>query len=349
METIKVSVIIPIYKVEKYLQKCLDSIVNQTYQNLEIILVDDGSPDTCPQICDEYAEKDDRIKVIHKQNEGASIARNFGLDVATGEYVYFLDADDWIDADAIETLVNASGGNLDCVGFNFIKEYDDLSQIQDSTLWQEAIYEGENYFSILRRSVGLVEDELKYLQQMNAFAVIWSKLYKKEIIDKNNIRFVDIKKLGSFEDGLFNIEFFSYATSFRYIDKAMYHYRKNNALSVAGGYKFDFYEKQKTQLAGIRDLVKIEDEKILKAYHNRIAFMAMEYCLNAIKGKGAFKEKRQEIKQIFQDKEYVSALKSFSIKQIPFVWKVYYSVLKTRSTIGTYFMTKLLLFMAGRK
>ena len=101
-----VSIIVPIYKVEPYLRRCLDSIVNQSYTNLEIILVDDGSPDNCPQICDEYASKDNRIKVIHKKNGGLSDARNAGLDICKGEYISFVDSDDWVDEKYIETLLD---------------------------------------------------------------------------------------------------------------------------------------------------------------------------------------------------------------------------------------------------
>ncbi len=103
-----ISVIIPIYKVEKYLRKCLDSVINQTYKNLEIILVDDGSPDACPQICDEYAKNDDRIKVIHKENGGQSTARNAALDICTGEYIAFIDSDDYVDKMYIEKLYKAA-------------------------------------------------------------------------------------------------------------------------------------------------------------------------------------------------------------------------------------------------
>ena len=103
-----VSVIVPIYKVEKYLDRCVNSIINQTYKNLEIILIDDGSPDNCPKMCEDWAKKDNRIIVIHKQNGGLSDARNFGLDVAIGEYVTFVDSDDLISPTFIEKLVNLS-------------------------------------------------------------------------------------------------------------------------------------------------------------------------------------------------------------------------------------------------
>ena len=101
----KVSVIVPIYNVEQYIDKCIESIVNQTYRNIEIILVDDGSPDACPKICDDWASRDARIRVIHKQNGGLSDARNCGLDMATGDYLLFVDSDDWIDCDSINTLI----------------------------------------------------------------------------------------------------------------------------------------------------------------------------------------------------------------------------------------------------
>ena len=108
-----VSVIVPIYKVEKYLNKCVDSIINQSYKNLEIILVD-GSPDKCGEICDKYAEKDSRVKVIHKENGGLSDARNAGIDIAKGDYLLFVDSDDWINRYMIENLVLfATNKNLD--------------------------------------------------------------------------------------------------------------------------------------------------------------------------------------------------------------------------------------------
>lgn len=99
-----ISVIVPVYGVEKYLKQCVDSIVNQTYKNLEIILVDDGSPDNCPQLCDEWVKKDKRIRVLHKKNGGLSDARNAGLHISTGDLVLFVDSDDWVEPEMAEKL-----------------------------------------------------------------------------------------------------------------------------------------------------------------------------------------------------------------------------------------------------
>ena len=123
-----ISVIVPIYNVEKYLDRCVGSIINQTYKNLEIILVDDGSPDNCPQMCDDYAKKDSRIKVVHKENGGLSDARNAGMKVATGEYVSFIDSDDYISLDFYETLLETIVDNdSDIVECSVVKFYEDNS------------------------------------------------------------------------------------------------------------------------------------------------------------------------------------------------------------------------------
>lgn len=126
-----ISVIVPIYNVEKYLTKCIESIINQTYENLEIILVDDGSPDNCPIICDEYAKRDSRVKVIHKKNGGLSDARNAGLDIATGEYIMFIDSDDFVEIDMMESMMNNMiDNNVDLVVCNIKYIYDNSEKVK---------------------------------------------------------------------------------------------------------------------------------------------------------------------------------------------------------------------------
>lgn len=137
-----ISVIVPVYNVEKYLDKCIESIVNQTYTNLEIILVDDGSPDNCPVICDKWAVRDSRIKVIHKDNGGVSSARNAGLDVFSGEYVAFVDSDDYIEAEFIKSLFeHLSITKSDAVISSFVFDY--LDKKSDVINICDGIYDGE--------------------------------------------------------------------------------------------------------------------------------------------------------------------------------------------------------------
>lgn len=175
-----ISIIVPVYKVEKYLDKCVESIVEQTYKNLEIILVDDGSPDNCPAMCDRWAEKDSRIKVIHKENGGLSSARNAGLDACTGEYIYFLDSDDYIADNCIETLFNAvvSDGSDMCVGN--IMLVDEFGNFMDSYICPEQkVLTPENIFSTYGNKSSAL------------FVVSCGKLYKAKLFSA--IRFPERK------------------------------------------------------------------------------------------------------------------------------------------------------------
>lgn len=169
-----VSIIVPVYKVEKYLKKCVDSILNQTYSNFEIILVDDGSPDRCGDICDEYQKKDQRVKVIHKANGGLSDARNVGISASSGQFISFLDSDDWIHNRFIETLYNLLIiNNADVSIANFIKIYsDDIPSINAPSV----IYQYSN-IDALNQIYG------KYGVQM---IVAWGKLFKRELFSDIN-------------------------------------------------------------------------------------------------------------------------------------------------------------------
>ena len=166
-----ISIIIPVYKVEKYLEKCIQSVINQTYENLQIILVDDGSPDNCGKICDEYAKKDHRIEVIHKSNGGLSDARNKGLEIAKGEYIGFVDSDDYIELDMYEVL------------YNLLKQYNaDVSICNFYTVSQGKI-------TIKNADNGIKEyNRIEILKEVlldnNIQSYAWNKLYKKELFDE---------------------------------------------------------------------------------------------------------------------------------------------------------------------
>ena len=171
MEKDLISVIIPVYKVEKYLEKCIESIIKQTYTNLQIILVDDGSPDNCGKICDEYAKKDSRIEVIHKINGGLSDARNVGINRANGRYIGFVDSDDYIKEDMYEKLIN------------LIKEYN--ADVSICNLYD--VIDGKEY--VRNKDNGIHEysriDILKeILLDKNIQSYAWNKLYKKELFDE---------------------------------------------------------------------------------------------------------------------------------------------------------------------
>lgn len=168
----RISVIVPVYKVENYIRRCVDSILNQTYADLEIILVDDESPDNCPAICEEFKEKDARVKVIHQQNAGLSGARNAGIDIATGEYLAFVDSDDYLAVDFIESLYKAmivTKSDIAMCKYEYVKG-DTMTQSHKP---------GEN---IVYTGVEMIEN--MYSPDGAFFVVAWNKLYKRQLFDK---------------------------------------------------------------------------------------------------------------------------------------------------------------------
>ena len=162
----QISIIVPIYNVEAFLQRCVESVLIQTYKNWELILVDDGSPDNCPQICDDYALKDCRIKVVHKENGGQADARNYGLDVASGAYVMFLDSDDYIHPNMLSTMLKVSlQENADIVQCSFLRGSDDVFPIIDERCSRK-LYDNHTIFYSSKQKL-----------------ILWAKLYKRELWD----------------------------------------------------------------------------------------------------------------------------------------------------------------------
>lgn len=174
----KISIIVPIFNVEKYLERCVYSLMNQTYKDIEIILVDDGSPDNCPFLCEEYKKKDSRIRVIHKKNGGLSDARNKGLEEATGEYVLFVDSDDYIELDSCMKFVNilSKNKNIDVIIGNAIKILDSYSEIISHTSRNHFVISGKEF---LKKE--LLNNSMKMM--------VWLNLYKKEFLLKNSLFF----------------------------------------------------------------------------------------------------------------------------------------------------------------
>ncbi len=210
-----VSIIIPIYNVSAYLDACIESACRQSYANLEIILVDDGSPDDCPQKCDEWAEKDHRIKVIHKPNGGLSDARNAGLDVAAGKYIYFLDGDDTVEPNLIETVLPIMEDGADMVVFSFAMCLDDGTKKRG-----QAHEIGE--FSLpdeKHRHDFIIE---KLLTEKIGWEA-WSRIYRKSKIDKYNLHFADNKKIFA-EDLYFCLCYCAHAQKVVSIPDCLYNY-----------------------------------------------------------------------------------------------------------------------------
>lgn len=218
----KISVIVPIYNVETYFRQCLDSIVNQTYKNLEIILVDDGSPDNCGMICDEYEAQDPRITVIHKVNEGLSAARNDGIERATGDWIAFVDSDDWCEPDYYEQLLASAKDQSPDVIFagGYYKAYSSKSK-EIHVFDKLCSYEGHEQIENLQADIVRC-------------GLPWDKLYKASFL--REFRFA--RNARAFEDFLFNFQVLGKAQSVTVSPAIGYHYRQGEA-SIANKYNPD--------------------------------------------------------------------------------------------------------------
>lgn len=268
----KVTVVIPIYNVENYLNRCVRSVVSQTYRNLEILLVDDGSPDRCPEICDEWAKKDERIKVIHKANAGLGMARNTGIDNATGEYIFFFDSDDYVDKTIVEKCVmNAQSNMSDVVvfGYSNVFENGDIKRVE-LTL-EKTVFEGAEILNKLIPGM--------YTYDMGFGISAWGKMYRLNSITEKQIRFKSEREIIS-EDAYFALEYYSNIQKATIVDESLYfYYKRNDSLSRA--YKKDRQENNDKFIE--QSISYIEKESLPMSVKNHIFARYHMYTVAAIR------------------------------------------------------------------
>ncbi len=216
---IYISIIVPVYNVEKYLERCIESILEQTFKNFELVLINDGSTDNSGKICDEYANRDNRIRVIHKKNEGVSVARNIGIETAKGKYIMFVDSDDWLDIDMVEYLynmINQSNYDISVCRYSLYKNGKVSNRIEK----EEHIEIYNNNDDIMREFVS----KNKFL-----FSPV-NKLYKKSLFIENDIRFSNYIKYS--EDALLNYHIFSNINKLIYSNMSKYNYNMHSNSTV---------------------------------------------------------------------------------------------------------------------
>lgn len=345
-----ISVVLPTYNVKEYIEQCVQSLVQQTYTNVEILIVDDGATDGTSELCDQLAKQDPRIRVFHKENGGTHTARNRGIQEANGEYIMFLDPDDWLETDTFAQLVPMiEKYTPDVIRFGYVREFGDRSVVKPNTFLPETLCVGKDCKTICRQTLGLVGQELAHPENMNFLASACFCLYRKAVIDKNGLQLPNIHEIATFSDGLFNIRFLQNANSFLYVDKPFYHYRKFTAGAATSKHRPEFFERQLRLFAMLRQIAQHEeDPQFMQAYNNRVAFSTMEICLNALKGEYTLKQQYAQIRQVFNSDEHKKAYKQLKIKYLPMVWKVYYSFVKMRLPIVVLFLTKIIRVLQRR-
>lgn len=309
-----VSIIVPVYNVEKYLARCLDSIIAQTYKNLQIIVVDDGSTDNSGKLCDEYAKKDKRIEVYHKKNGGVSSARNIGIKNAKGEAVGFIDSDDYVEPQYTETLVKSMLDNDSDISICGFKK----------------VYVGKSD-TIIRYKDGACFDKKTFVNKImnveNAFGVCHMKLIKKEVIGEN--AFDETLTVG--EDALFMVSISANVDKVSYVGQALYNYRINQS-SVVRRYDKNYLKKYEQSMQQMKEKMNaMYGGSFSKSYNNYVSYHAMlvlvNYCCNPKNS-----SKKQSIKELYQSPILSAGVKNANYDDLSKAKKISLFCLKHRIT-----------------
>ena len=313
--SILVSIIVPVYNTKiSYLEKCIESILKQTYQKYELIIVNDGSTNNeIVTVCEKYEEKDNRIKVYHKKNEGVSIARNYGLEKSTGNLITFVDADDWIEKNYLEYFVNQYEENrCNILLCDRIFEYNKISC--------------DTYFFDCEKILTTNErEELISLTIKTGIGGAWCKLYEKDFLLRNQLKY--IPHLKRTQDVIFNLYAFQYCKSVHYLHKCLYHYRMNE-LSVTKKYNENALQDLSKTIFEFEKFVKtyyplnprINNDLYLKKLNIATEIMKLNYFhkLNRM----TWKETKKELSLMFDDDLFKDMIKKIDFKQLNWFGKI---------------------------
>lgn len=352
MEEVKVSIIVPVYNAEEYFERCIKSLKNQTLRDIEIILVDDASPDSCPALCDAEAKEDARIRVIHKENAGAGLARNAGLEIATGKYIGFVDSDDYVSADMFEKLyATAEKYSSDLVMSGIIFEGGKIFK-NEGAREETFFFEEDTHFES--------EEELQYLRLGIVGALpgepddsrygmsVWKNLFRRDIISENSLSFCSERETMS-EDALFMIDYIKCIKKATGVRDALYHYCRNGD-SISKGYSSERLMKSMTFMRETEKRYS-EDipESVYNVYLDRFAssfcrvLVSQEIMYSEAKGK-KYSDLRRNLKEICENDIMKKALRRYPIWSLPIAQAIFAFAMRHRM----YFIQKLLVDLRNR-
>lgn len=338
---LKISIIIPVYNSARYLKKCLDSIVMQTYSNLQIICVDDGSTDNSWEILEDYASKDLRFNIFRKKNEGVSEARNYGLKQAKGKFLMFVDSDDWIDENTCEIAINKiQEKELDVVMWSYVREMSEKSRPKNIMSADYVFENNEVQKKLYRRMYGILGEELRTVENADALCTVWGKLYRRDLIEKNQISFFDIHKIGNYEDGLFNLDVFRYAKSVMFLNQNLYHYRRDNTSSVTSKYDEELKNKKNVLFDYLEQCIQKDnlESNYVQALNNRIVLSLIELGINEMGRPCSILSKVKGIKAIIITNRYRTAIESFDFGYLPMHWKLFFKLAEIKCASGIFLL-----------
>ncbi len=328
----KISIVIPVYNVESYLKQCLDSALGQTLREIEIICVNDGSPDHSHAILEEYAAKDPRMIVIQQQNQGLSGARNTGMAHVSGEYILFLDADDWLEVDCCEkSYAIAKQQDVDVVIWNFIQEFPALHEYMHIVEGGKVYMSQQVHDVVLRQCFGLYRQELAHPEWFDAHVNVWGRIYRTQTIQDHDLQYVDTKRIGT-EDALFNMHFFAHARSLATMDEYFSHYRMSNASSLTSVYQQALPQRWAELFArmdGFRQEMQLGDA-CREALDNRVAMSILWLGRNIQLSGHSWRQKARELRDILCGEPYQQVFRRVDASYYTIQWRIILALCKRR-------------------
>ncbi|PMC37343.1 hypothetical protein CJ195_11310 [Bacillus sp. UMB0899] len=337
-----ISLIIPVYNAEKRIGKCLDSVLKQTYESIEIIIVNDGSMDNSLEILNEYKAKDMRIRLINQPNKGVAAARNTGLYYAKGDYIGFIDADDWVEPNMYEIMLeSALKTNAQLVMSNFVQDYPDGSKKYNKLPWGNGIIFGKT--EIIDKLIPSMLGTPKENTELNlVYGSVCRCLYKRDVIKNNNLQFPE--EIYFTEDLLFNIQFLFNTDTITFNNAYFYHYIFNNESST----KKYMPEMLPSNLAAINRLEKMLIDKRNYRHHIewRWRMIAVECIINVVRP-GNYKSlsfKLKEIDEVISIKEVKNAFSKNLVSELPITKRLVFLCISKGLSLPLYIYYKLAIF-----
>ncbi len=332
-----ISIVIPVYNAEQYLAQCLDSVLGQTYPELEVICVDDGSKDASADILKAYQQKDPRVVICSQANQGLSGARNTGIDKARGEWCMFVDSDDRLASDCCQKAISCSK-DTDLVFFSYIREFASKSLPKTIFADKDIIFEGEGFHRLFQRLISPMGEDLRHPEKIDSLSTAWGKLYKTDIIKDHHIQFIDTKEIGT-EDLLFNVYYFTYIKSAYYLASCLYHYRKLENASLSSANKPRLIEQWETLYKRIGEwIAPMNDSDLMAALTTRKALCIIGVGLNILFANESHREKYKKLKDFMQKDWYREAVAQLPLGFFPLHWRAFFACVKKNLPACVYVM-----------
>ena len=311
-----ISIIVPVYNVEKYLRECLDSLCKQTLKEMEIILIDDGATDGSGAILDEYAARDDRIRVLHKKNAGVAAARNDGIRLAKGEWLAFVDSDDWLSPDMYEKAYAAvKNTDVDILYFDAVKSF---PKREEDWSHFETEFETEERAALDAMQRGVLYFPMTPYPTKVPIAAPWDKLFRASLIKEHGLCYIE--ELKTLDDMVFNLYALEYAGKIKYIKEALYHYRMVEG-SITNAYKKNRPELDRIVFLHLLRFAKErgKDEAFYQAVYARIIksfAICFRLCFFHKQNRQSFAEKKRRIREVMESEPYREAFDKIEKKHL---------------------------------